>query len=237
MTETGRQGPPRAPGRARRQGRGTASVDAPDMRLRKDEFEVRPQSGGPSTVALARAAPLALVAIAATALQARTVSATAALITVAVAVPLLVVAFMLSKRGVKVDRLYMTPTVVGEVNPLTGRTKEVDRAAIARAVTVSVRPIAPPYFDYLLFIDGGGRCLMRVDISDYDLLKVDEFVRALAVPLEDPPIMKAKAVYRKWPGSIPWVLGRAGVAAALLSLFLIIGMFVVIAITGGSGSG
>jgi hypothetical protein len=212
-------------------------VDAPDTRLRKDEFEVRPQGGGPTTIALVRAAPLAVVAIAATALQARTVSPMAAAITVAVAVPLLVVAFLLFKRGLKIDRLYMTPTVIGEVSPLTGRHREVDRSAVVQVVDVSVEPIAPPFFDYLLFIDGGGRCRMRVDTSNYEHAKVHEFVRALAVPCETPPLMKAKAVYRKWPGSIPWVLGRAGVAAAILCVILIVGMLAGIAITGGSGSG
>jgi hypothetical protein len=232
-----RQGPPRTPGHARREGRATAALDTPDQRLRKDEFEVRPRSGGPTTIAVVRAAPLAVVAIAATALQARTVSVTAALITLAVAVPLLAIAILLFRRGLSIDRLYTTPTVVGEVSPLTGRKREVDRAAVARVVTVSVRPIAPPYFDYLLFIDGGGRCLLRVDTGNYDVSRIDEFIRALAVPSEGPEIMKAKAAYRKWPGSIPWVLGRGGVFTAILCAVLIVGMLVAIAITGGSGSG
>ncbi|MGH7747783.1 MAG: hypothetical protein ACREQ5_23940 [Candidatus Dormibacteria bacterium] len=239
MTEPVRQRTPR-PSKGARTGRGTASVERsvepPDPSRRKDEFEVRPVRDGAVRIAVVRAAGPAVVAIAAVTLQARTAGGTAALITALVAVPLLVGAILLLRRGVSIDRLYMTPAVVGEVSPLTGRKHEVDRAAIARVVDVVVEPIAPPSFQYVLFIDASNRCLLRVDRTYYRDDVIDAFVGALAVPRENGHVMNAKAVYRTWPGSIPWVLGRAGLFAVIGTVVILIGIIVGIAIFGGSGS-
>jgi hypothetical protein len=136
-----------------------------------------------------------------------------------------------------IDRLYMTPSVVGEVSPLTGRKHEVDRSAIARVVDVVVLPVAPPNFHYILFVDANGRCLLRVDTTYYDDEKVDDFVHAVGVPYENAHLMKAKAVYRAWPRSIPWILGRAGLAAGITVVLVTIGIIAGLAIFGGSGSG
>jgi hypothetical protein len=235
-SESSRRRPPRAARRFSRHRTGwePISVEPPLPQLRKDHFEVRPVGGGATTIAVVRALPVAAIAIAGAAVQAMAVSILAAVITVAVAVPLLVGAVLLFKRGVKIDRLYMTPAVVGEVSPLTGKKRETSRAAVAKVVDVAVAPVAPPYFDYLLFIDSGDRCLLRIDLGNYDSTKIDEFILALAVTRVDAGLMKARAVYRRWRGSIPWILGRAGVAATLFSILLVIGMLVAIGITSPS---
>jgi hypothetical protein len=124
------------------------------------------------------------------------------------------------------NKLYVTPTVVGQLSALLSRPKEVPRDKVGRLVNVATSPWwARTVNYYLLVVGNDGRCLMRIQSMYYDNADLVAMATAIGVPFEDRPgIIGPTRLQKEIPGALPLIIRHPFelmllpiVAAAVLS--------------------
>jgi len=106
------------------------------------------------------------------------------------------------------NRLYVTPTVVGQLTALLSRPREVPRDRVARLLQVTVEPwwARTAYF-YLLVVGTDGRCLMRIQSMYYDDADIAAYARAIGVPLDSRPgTVGPGRLQKEIPGALPLIV-------------------------------